>query len=54
MSEYKTIKTSTGHKIRVHMTEEEIAARTMYRIAVTVIPFVSSALMFLLWVKLGG
>lgn len=53
MKQYKVIRTSTGHKIRVHLSEEEIAARTLYRIAVVTIPFVSSALMFWMWVKCG-
>ena len=48
---YKTIRTSTGHRIRVRMSDEERAARTLYNIALVVLPFVCSTLMFFLWVK---
>ena len=48
---YKTIRTSTGHRIRVRMSDEEIAAKTLYNIALVVLPFVSSVLMFWVWVK---
>lgn len=53
MSQYKTIKTTTGHKIRVRMSEQEVIERTMYRMAITILPFIGSALMFWLWVKVG-
>jgi len=50
---YKTYKTSMGHKVRVRMSQEEIAARWMYRFGLVVIPFVTSALLFFVWVKVG-
>lgn len=48
---YKTYKTTMGHKVRVRMSDEEIAARWLYRFALVVVPFISSALMFYVWVK---
>ena len=51
MKGYRTVRTTTGHRIRVRMSEEEIAANTLYNIALVVLPFVSSVLMFFLWVK---
>ena len=51
MTGYKTIRTSTGHRIRVRMSDEERAARTLYNIALVVLPFVSSVLMFWVWIK---
>lgn len=53
MTGYKTIKTTMGHKIRVRMSEEEIAARALYRMAVVIMPFLSTALMTFIWVKMG-
>ena len=53
MSQYRTFKTTMGHKIRVRMTEEEIAERDLFRIALVVFPFLASVVMFFLWVKLG-
>lgn len=48
---YKTIRTTTGRRFRVPMSEDEIVERQMYWLVVTMIPFISSALMFLIWVK---
>ena len=53
MKRYMTLKTNMGHKIRVRMSDEEIAGRTLYRIAIVTLPFLASAGMFLLWVKMG-
>ena len=39
MSEYRTFKTSLGHKIRVKMTEEEIIERDLFRMMLLVVPF---------------
>lgn len=50
---YRTIKTTTGHKFKVKMSDAEIRGRRMYWAAVTVLPFVTSALMFWIWVKCG-
>ena len=48
---YKTVKTASGKRYRVPMSAEEVEERQLYWLAVTLIPFVSSALMFLIWVK---
>ena len=53
MKGYKTVKTTLGHKIRVKMSPEEIAERDLFHIALVVFPFIASAGMFFLWVKLG-
>ncbi len=54
MKGYKTIKTTLGHKIRVKMSADEIAERQMFCMAVIVLPLITSAAMFFLWVKVGG
>lgn len=51
MKGYRTYKTTMGHKVRVRMSDEEVAARSLYRIAVVVIPFLTSALMMYVWVR---
>ena len=51
MSHYKTVKTTMGHKIRVHMSDQEVLERMLYWAAVTILPFIGSALLFLVWVK---
>lgn len=53
MKGYRTFKTTLGHKIRVRMTEEEIAERDLFHIVLVVFPFLASTLLFFLWVKLG-
>ena len=37
-AQYRTFKTSLGHKIRVKMTEEEIIERDLFRLLLIVIP----------------
>lgn len=54
MKGYKTIKTTLGHKIRVKMSDEEIQERETFHALVILMPFIGSALMFFLWVKVGG
>lgn len=51
MRRYRVQKTTMGRKYWVRVTEDEIAERRIYWTAVTVIPFVTSMLMFFLWVK---
>ena len=41
-----------GHKIRMRMTEDEIAERELFHIALVGLPFVTAALMFFLWVRM--
>ena len=50
---YRTYKTTMGRKVRVRMSDEEIAARWIYRFALVAVPFISSALMFYVWVKMA-
>ena len=51
MKRYRVMKTTMGRKYLVRVTEDEAEAQRIYWAAVTVIPFVSAALMMLLWVK---
>ena len=44
MKGYRTYKTTMGRKIRVRMSEEEIAEREIYHMVITVIPFLASVL----------
>ena len=53
MKGYKTFKTTMGHRIRVKMSEEEIAERELFHMVLVALPLVTSALMFFLWVKVG-
>ena len=53
MKGYRTLKTTMGRKYLVRVTSEEAAARWLYNVALVVVPFVSSALMFYVWVKVG-
>lgn len=50
---YRTYKTTMGHKVRVRMSQEEVAARWLYRVALVVVPFISSAALFYVWVKMA-
>ena len=51
MSQYKVLKTTMGRKYKVRMSEDEVAERDLFRLAVVALPLVSSMLMFLIWVK---
>lgn len=53
MNKYRTFKTTMGHKIRVRMSDEEIAERELFHMVLVALPLVTSALMFFLWVKVG-
>ena len=48
---YRILKTAEGRRFRVRMSESETAERVNYWLAVTVLPFVASALMTLIWIK---
>lgn len=48
---YRTIKTTEGHKYKMKLSKTEIADRRAYWLTVTVLPFVTSMIMFYLWVK---
>ena len=53
MKGYRTFKTTMGHKIRVRMSDDEIAERELFHMVLVALPLVTSALMFFLWVKVG-
>lgn len=53
MSQYKVLRTTMGRKYKVRMTEDELAERELFRIALVALPFLASAGMFLLWIKMG-
>ena len=53
MKEYRTFKTTMGHKIRVKMSEEEREELELFHMVLVALPLVTSALMFFLWVKMG-
>lgn len=53
MKRYMKLKTTEGHRYLVRMTDEEITARRIYNAVLVILPFVTSAVMFWLWVKLG-
>ena len=40
-----------GHKIRVKMSEEEIAERELFYMFITALPFLTAVLFFIIWVK---
>ena len=54
MTQHKVLKTTDGRRYKVRMSQEEVDARTIYRIALVTLPFISSALMFWLWIRIGG
>ena len=54
MNGYKVVKTAMGRKFRVKMDEDEIRERRMYHIAITLLPFVASVVLFGLWLEVGG
>lgn len=53
MKGYRTERTTMGRKIRVRMSDDEIAERELYHLAIVALPFITAALMFFLWVKVG-
>ena len=53
MKRYRVQKTTLGHRYYVRQTEDEIAARVLFNIALVIVPFISAAGLFLLWVKVG-
>lgn len=41
MNKYRTFKTTMGHKIRVRMSDDEIAERELFYMIITVLPFLT-------------
>ena len=50
---YKVLKTTMGRRYKVPMSDQEVLERFLYRVAITVLPFFGSALMFWIWEKVG-
>ena len=48
---YRTFRAADGRRVRVEMTEDEIAERTLFRMGITVFPFITAVLFFLVWLK---
>lgn len=51
MSQYKVLKTTMGRKYKVRMTEDEVAERDLFWLAIVGLPFLASVLMTILWIK---
>lgn len=49
MTQYKTLKTTMGRKYKVRMSEDEIAERDLYRLAVVALPFFGTILLMAVW-----
>ena len=49
MSQYKVLKTTMGRRYKVRMTEEEIAERDLYRMAIVALPFFGTVLLMAVW-----
>lgn len=50
---YKTLRTTMGRKYRVRMSEDEVAERDMFRLAIVVLPFVTSVLFAVIFFTRG-
>lgn len=50
---YRTFKTTMGRKYKVPMTEDEIAERSLFRMAITVLPFLGTILLTAVWLMRG-
>ena len=50
---YKVLKTTEGKRYKVPMSEQETREQVLYWMAITLLPFIGSALMFFVWVKVG-
>ena len=49
MKKYRTFRAADGRRVRVEMTEDEIDERTLFRMSITVLPFLTVVLMFMVW-----
>lgn len=50
---YRTVKTTMGRKFRVPMTDDEVAERSLFRMAITVLPFLGAVLLTAVWLMRG-
>ena len=53
MKQYKVLKTTMGRKYKVRMTDDEIAERELFNMTITVLPFLTVILFFIVWLKMG-
>lgn len=53
MSQYKVLKTTMGRRYKVRMCEDEVAERELFHIVLVMLPLITAAGMFFLWVKAG-
>ena len=47
--QYKTLKTTMGRKYRIRMTEDEVAERDLFRLALFALPFFGTILLMAVW-----
>ena len=53
MSQYKVLKTSTGRKYRVQMSEQEIFERDLFNLVRCVLPFIGTVALAAVWLWRG-
>ena len=53
MKRYRVMKTTMGRKYLVRMSDQEVIDQRIYHAVLFILPFITSAIMFWLWVKLG-
>ena len=49
MKGYRTFKTTMGHKVRVRMSDDEIAERELFHILLILFPFLTGVSMACVW-----
>ena len=49
MKGYKTFRTTMGHKVRVRMTEDEIAEQELFHIVIVLLPLSTFVLFAVAW-----
>ena len=49
MKGYRTFKTTMGHKVRVRMSDDEIAERELFHILLILFPFLTGVFMACVW-----
>ena len=53
MKRYRVMKTTMGRKYLVRMSEQEVIDQRIYYAVLVILPFVTSVVMFWLWIKMG-
>ena len=51
MSQYRTIRTTTGRKYRMKMDLDEQAERELFRCVQVLLPFVGTVLLMIVWLS---